>query len=118
MSHPNVGILPQEIIDFLLSPGGHSLLVKGEAGTGKTTMALQIIEALSDQQPEYYLSSRVSDIALYHQFPWLKERVQRNQLMRAGMAFLRRSWAKEGARRELGEAEPQVDRRELNRLEG
>ncbi|MCE5260459.1 MAG: hypothetical protein LLG21_00570 [Euryarchaeota archaeon] len=118
MSHPNVGILPQEIIDFLLSPGGHSLLVKGEAGTGKTTMALQIIEALSDQQPEYYLSSRVSDIALYHQFPWLKERVQRNQLMRAGMAFLRRSWAMEGARRELGEAAPQVDRRELNRLEG
>ncbi len=118
VTHPNAGALPQGIIDFLLSPGGHSLLVKGEAGTGKTTMALQIIEALSDQQPEYYLSSRVSDIALYHQFPWLKERVQRNQLMRAGMAFLRRSWTKEEAREELGKVEPQVDRRELNRLEG
>jgi KaiC/GvpD/RAD55 family RecA-like ATPase len=119
VSSTTAGALPREIIDFLLSPGGHSLLVKGDAGTGKTTMALQIIEALSDQQPEYYLSSRVSDVALYHQFPWLKERVEKNQLMRAGMAFLRRSWNRDGSKRtELDEVELHVDRRELNRLEG
>lgn len=113
------GALPREIIDFLLSPGGHSLLIKGDAGTGKTTMALQTIEALSDQQPEYYLSSRVSDVALYHQFPWLKERVEKNHLMRAGMAFLRRSWNRDGSKRnDLDEVELQVERRELNRLEG
>jgi len=107
------------MIEFLLSPGGHSLLIKGDAGTGKTTMALQTIEALSDMQPEYYLSSRVSDVALYHQFPWLKERVERNHLMRAGMAFLRRSWNKDGSERNaLEDAELHVDRRELNRLEG
>jgi len=75
--------------DFLLE-GPSTVIVVGVNGTGKTTMALQIIEALSDQQPEYYLSSRVSDIALYHQFPWLKERVQRNQLMRA-------AWPSSGA---------------------
>jgi KaiC/GvpD/RAD55 family RecA-like ATPase len=80
VSSTTAGALPREIIDFLLSPGGHSLLIKGDAGTGKTTMALQIIEALSDRQPEYYLSSRVSDVALYHQFPWLNERVEKNQL--------------------------------------
>ncbi len=113
------GTLPREIIDFLLSPGGHSLLIKGDAGTGKTTMALQTIEALSDKQPEYYLSSRVSDVALYHQFPWLKERVEKNQLMRAGMAFLRRSWNSDGSKRkDLDDVELHVDRRELNRLEG
>jgi KaiC/GvpD/RAD55 family RecA-like ATPase len=119
VSRKSVGALPQEIIDFLLSPGGHSLLIKGDAGTGKTTMALQMIEALSDQQPEYYLSSRVSDVALYNQFPWLKERVRSNQLLRAGMAFLRRSWNVDSKeRRDLDESEVQVDRRELNRLEG
>jgi len=115
----SIGALPREIIDFLLSPGGHSLIIKGDAGTGKTTMALQMIEVLSDDQPEYYLSSRVSDVSLYNQFPWLKERVQKNQLMRTGMAFMRRSWSKENVkRRELDDVEPLVDRRELNRLEG
>lgn len=93
-------------------------MIKGEAGTGKTTMVLQMIESLSDQQPEYYLSSRVSDAALYRQFPWLRERVERNQLMRAGMAFLRRSSKREEGRRKLDLAEPHVDRCELNRLEG
>lgn len=119
VSSTTAGALPREIIDFLLSPGGHSLLIKGDAGTGKTTMALQIIEGLSDQQPEYYLSSRVSDVALYHQFPWLKERVEKNQLMRAGMAFLRRSWNSDGSKRkDLDDVELLVERRELNRLEG
>ena len=119
VSATNAGALPREIIDFLLSPGGHSLLIKGDAGTGKTTMALQTIEALSDRQPEYYLSSRVSDVALYHQFPWLKERVEKNQLMKAGMAFLRRSWNSDGSKRNaLEDAELRVERRELNRLEG
>ena len=97
-------------------------MIKGEAGTGKTTLALQLIEVLSDQQPEYYLSTRESDVALYNQFPWLKERVRNNQLLRAGMAFMRRSWIKEGERTgntpEDVESETEVDRRELNRLEG
>ncbi|OPX65830.1 MAG: circadian clock protein KaiC [Methanomassiliicoccales archaeon PtaB.Bin215] len=112
VSSTTAGALPREIIDFLLSPGGHSLLIKGDAGTGKTTMALQIIEALSDRQPEYYLSSRVSDVALYHQFPWLKERVEKNQLMRAGMAFLRRSWNRDGSKR-INRLEGQIEAGEL-----
>ncbi|MCG7841462.1 MAG: ATP-binding protein, partial [Methanomassiliicoccales archaeon] len=115
MNKKSLGTIPSEIIDFLLSPGGHSLLIKGEAGTGKTTLALQLIEVLSDQQPEYYLSTRVSDVALYNQFPWLKERVRNNQLLRAGMAFMRRSWIKEGERTgntpEDVESETEVDRR-------
>jgi KaiC/GvpD/RAD55 family RecA-like ATPase len=83
------GRIPQEILDFLRSAGGHSLVVKGEAGTGKTTFALQIVEELADEQAEYYLSSRVSDEALYRQFPWLKDRARRNNILRAGKSFLR-----------------------------
>lgn len=85
------GRIPQEILDFLRSAGGHSLVVKGEAGTGKTTFALQMIEELADEQAEYYLSSRVSDEALYRQFPWLRERARRNNILRAGKSFLKQT---------------------------
>lgn len=118
LTNKGAGALPQEIIEFLLSPGGHSLLIKGDAGTGKTTMALQMCEALSDQQPEYYLSSRVSDVSLYRQFPWLEERVRNNQITREGMAFTRRPSGRNQRRNGLRLPEPQVDRKELNRLEG
>jgi Cdc6-like AAA superfamily ATPase len=47
------GKTPDEILDFLRAKGGHSLLIKGKAGTGKTTLALQIIEELSDEQVDY-----------------------------------------------------------------
>ncbi|OPY31895.1 MAG: GvpD gas vesicle protein [Methanomassiliicoccales archaeon PtaU1.Bin124] len=67
------------------------MIIKGEAGTGKTTLALQLIEELSAEQPEYYLSMRVSDEALFRQFPWLREKARRNEILKAGKAFLRRS---------------------------
>jgi len=86
-----VGKIPNEILEFFRSPGGHSLIIKGEAGTGKTTLALQLIEELSAEQPEYYLSMRVSDEALFRQFPWLREKARRNEILKAGKAFLRRT---------------------------
>ncbi|MCG7844402.1 MAG: AAA family ATPase, partial [Methanomassiliicoccales archaeon] len=60
---------------FLSNPGGHSLIVRGNAGTGKTTFVLQIAQEFKDSQGAYYLSTRVSDSALLNQFPWLKERL-------------------------------------------
>ncbi len=82
------GELPPELIKFFLAPGGHSLVIKGEAGTGKTTLALQLIETMSDNDNQYYLSSRVSDESLYRQFPWLKESAEKIRLLKAGKAFL------------------------------
>lgn len=82
------GKTPTEILDFLRSHGGHSLLIKGKAGTGKTTLALQIIEELADEQMDYYLSTRVSDESLYSQFPWLREKAKRNEILKAGKTFL------------------------------
>jgi KaiC/GvpD/RAD55 family RecA-like ATPase len=87
----NTGRIPREILDFFRSPGGHSLIIKGDAGTGKTTLALQLIEELASEQPEYYLSMRVSDEALFRQFPWLREKARRNEILKAGKAFLRRT---------------------------
>src|SRR5512136_568121 len=68
--------IPREIIEFFNAPGGHSLIVKGQAGSGKTTFALQVTEELGEVAASHYLSSRVSDESLFNQFPWLRERLK------------------------------------------
>ncbi len=95
------GRLPEDIIRFLGNHGGHSLIVKGSAGTGKTTFSLQLIEEMKGSQNSYYLSTRVSDESLYKQFPWLKTKI-------------------EESRSRLAERTEKlnVDRTELNKLEG
>lgn len=65
--------IPYEVVKFFNNPGGHSLILRGHAGSGKTTFALQTIEDLSNLERSYYLSTRVSDTSLYSQFPWLKD---------------------------------------------
>jgi len=95
------GKTPSEILRFLRAEGGHSLLIKGKAGTGKTTLALQIIEELCSEQRDYYLSTRVSDESLYRQFPWLREKARRNEILKAGKTFLTK--ARGSAQREKGE---------------
>src|SRR5438093_93739 len=77
---PPTGRIPREIVEFFNAPGGHSLIVKGPAGTGKTTFALQLTEALGEVTTSHYLSSRVSDESLYRQFTWLKDRIKQNVL--------------------------------------
>lgn len=130
------GRIPKEVLDFFRSPGGHSLIVKGDAGTGKTTFALQLIEELSQEQPEYYLSMRVSDEALFRQFPWLREKAKRNEILKAGKAFLKKTntFEKEEVNPKaeatlratknllraltVTDPNPSVVRTELNKLEG
>src|SRR5207244_3271884 len=73
---PPVGRIPREIVEFFNASGGHSLIVKGPAGTGKTTFALQLTEELGEVAASHYLSSRVSDESLYRQFTWLKDRIK------------------------------------------
>jgi len=70
--------LPAELRSFLLVRGGHSLIIRGNAGTGKTTLALQLIEELSEIENSFYFSTRVSDSVLLNQFPWLAGRLYGN----------------------------------------
>src|SRR3989442_12614389 len=70
---PPTGRIPREIVEFFNAPGGHSLIAKGPAGTGKTTFALQLTEALGEVTASHYLSSRVSVESLYRQFTLLKD---------------------------------------------
>jgi len=66
-------MIPEEIVNFFQKSGGHSLLIKGEPGSGKTTFALEILNQLKDSFEIYYISTRVADDVLFLQFPWLKE---------------------------------------------
>jgi len=80
--------LPPEIHTFFRSPGGHSLIVKGKAGTGKTTFVLQMLDEVFTDMDNFYLSSRVSDTALYKQFPWLLSKERNERLLHASKRFL------------------------------
>lgn len=75
MPEPSATSLPSEIVRFLENAGGHSLIVRGNAGTGKTTFVLQVAEEFKERQRAHYLSTRVSDSSLLRQFPWLGDRL-------------------------------------------
>jgi len=66
------GILPPELEKFLQ---GHSatLLIKGAPGTGKTTLALEILKIMSEKGESTYFSTRLSLEKIKNQFPWIKE---------------------------------------------
>jgi KaiC/GvpD/RAD55 family RecA-like ATPase len=77
-----------EVHRFFTNPGGHSLIVKGRAGTGKTTLVLQMLEEIFTGLDNFYLSSRVSDTSLYKQFPWLLSKERNERLIHASRRFL------------------------------
>ncbi|MFQ5909625.1 MAG: gas vesicle protein GvpD P-loop domain-containing protein [Thermoplasmata archaeon] len=98
--------IPDALLDFFKGPGGHSLIVKGAAGTGKTTFALQLTEELENVENSYYMSIRVGDHSLYNQFPWLKDAMEYKK--RIAPTKVNRKPEDEG----------KVDRTELKKLEG
>ncbi|MFY3740746.1 MAG: KaiC/GvpD/RAD55 family RecA-like ATPase [Candidatus Nitrosomirales archaeon] len=67
----NSGI-PAELMEFI-KQDTLSLLIKGAAGTGKTTLALTIMRALQVRKNCLYLSSRVSPDQLFEYYSWLEE---------------------------------------------
>lgn len=61
--------LPRELYDFLRRPSPQSLLIRGPAGSGKTTLALALLENFPGQR--ILISSRVAQDELRREFPWL-----------------------------------------------
>ncbi len=49
-----------------------TLLIKGAPGTGKTTLALEILKIMSEKGESTYISTRSSIEKIGRQFPWIK----------------------------------------------
>jgi KaiC/GvpD/RAD55 family RecA-like ATPase len=94
---------PNEIVSFFDQRSGRSLLIKGSPGTGKTTFALQLLEEMADPDKSLYLTTRVSDEALYSQFPWLKDKEMKARIVDSGRIFLKTLQSPEGGIEEVVE---------------
>lgn len=62
---------PEELLKPL-TEGGFSLLIKGQAGTGKTTLTLEILNDMAKFGSVLYISTRISPKFLYEKFPWIR----------------------------------------------
>ena len=64
--------MPEELMQFI-KRDTYSLLVKGDAGTGKTTLALTILKTLGSKNNFFYISTRTSPKQLFQYYPWLND---------------------------------------------
>jgi KaiC/GvpD/RAD55 family RecA-like ATPase len=64
--------LPAELKKFLKLET-YSLLIKGNSGTGKTTLSLTILRSLKETKNFFYISTRTSPKQLFDHYPWLSE---------------------------------------------
>jgi KaiC/GvpD/RAD55 family RecA-like ATPase len=65
------GRIPDELERFVGSDT-YALLIKGKAGTGKTTLSLTILKTLGQASNFFYISTRVSPRQLFTYYPWLE----------------------------------------------
>ncbi len=65
-------IIPSELMQFV-KHNTYSLLIKGYAGTGKTTLSLTILRALNIRSNFFYISTRISPKQIFIHYPWLSK---------------------------------------------
>ncbi|WP_455463892.1 RAD55 family ATPase [Candidatus Hodarchaeum mangrovi] len=66
------GTLPTEFPDFEELDKSYSLLIKGLPGTGKSSLALDLVAHLPNS---FYVSTRLNPRELLQDFPWLEETI-------------------------------------------
>ena len=71
--------IPYELMQFV-QRNTYSLLIKGSAGTGKTTLSLTILRALKVKSNFFYISTRVSPKQLFLYYPWLGKFIGRPKI--------------------------------------
>jgi KaiC/GvpD/RAD55 family RecA-like ATPase len=62
--------IPDELMQFV-KKDTYSLIIKGSAGTGKTTLSLTILKALDIKDNFFYICTRVSPKQLLLSYPWI-----------------------------------------------
>ena len=105
--------LNQDLNKLIGADVGYSLIIKGPPGSGKTTFALSLLESLMDTHKVLYFSTRVGDVSLYQQFPWLKKIEKNLRVLVATEQFLSEIY-KEEPEEEYKEAAKQF-LKELNK---
>ncbi|NYT02881.1 MAG: GvpD gas vesicle, partial [Methanosarcinales archaeon] len=80
--------IPSEICRFFSIEEGQTLLIKGLPGTGKTTLAFEIMNALCEEKNGMYISTRVDPKRLFATFPWMKETIPPKNVINATQAKL------------------------------
>ena len=71
--------IPPELMQFV-QRNSYSLLIKGSAGTGKTTLSLTILRALKVKSNFFYISTRLSPKQLFVYYPWLGKFIGRPKI--------------------------------------
>ncbi len=77
--------IPEDLLRFIRQDT-YSLLVKGFAGTGKTTLALTILNVLRIKNNFFYISTRISPRQLHQYYPWLKDLIGQSKPRATGLA--------------------------------
>lgn len=67
--------IPDELERFVRRDT-YALLIKGRAGTGKTTLSLTILKTLGQASNFFYISTRLSPKQLFTYYPWVEHFVQ------------------------------------------
>lgn len=80
--------VPSEILKFFQAEEGQSLLVKGMPGTGKTTLALEIMSCVCRRMNGMYISTRVSPLRVYSIFSWIEEIIPKRNVVNATQKML------------------------------
>ena len=79
--------IPEELLHFIRGET-YSLLVKGFAGTGKTTLALTILNVLGIKNNNFfYISTRISPKQLFQYYPWLKDLIGQSKPRGTSLAW-------------------------------
>jgi KaiC/GvpD/RAD55 family RecA-like ATPase len=78
----NLRNMPEELAQFLQREA-FSLVIKGKAGTGKTSLALSILTGLIQKQNCLYISSRLAISELFQYHPWVREFVPDTKQVRS-----------------------------------
>jgi KaiC/GvpD/RAD55 family RecA-like ATPase len=83
--------IPSEIKSFFEIEDGQTLLIKGLPGTGKTTLAFEIMNNLCQEKNGLYISTRIDPKRLYATHPWIEEIIPPKNVVNATHTKLIRS---------------------------